>query len=98
MFIVSITYTAPLEAIDAALPDHAAFLDRHYAAGVFIASGRKVPRTGGVILAAAASREALSALLAEDPFSRKGLATYQVEEFIPSKSSPDIRKFFDTGK
>jgi uncharacterized protein YciI len=96
MFIVSITYTAPLEAIDAALPEHVAFLDRHYAAGVFIASGRKVPRTGGVILAATSGKDALSAILAEDPFSRKDLATYRIEEFIPSKSSPEIQRFFDS--
>ena len=98
MFIVSITYIAPLEAIDAALPDHVAFLDRHYAAGVFMASGRKIPRTGGIILAIADSKAALSAILTEDPFVRKGLATYQIEEFLPSRSHPELQKCFDSGK
>lgn len=31
--------------------EYAAFLDRYCADGTFLVSGRKVPRTGGVILA-----------------------------------------------
>ena len=51
MFIISLTYTQSLEAIDQHLEAHVAFLKEQYAKGLFIASGRKVPRSGGVILA-----------------------------------------------
>ena len=54
MFIVLLTYRKPLAEIDRLMDDHVAWLKGHYAAGLFIASGRRVPRTGGVILARSA--------------------------------------------
>ena len=55
MFVVELIYKADLAAIDAQMRPHMAFLKKHYAAGTFVVSGRKVPRDGGVIIAAAAS-------------------------------------------
>ncbi|RSS96661.1 hypothetical protein EF903_02970 [Streptomyces sp. WAC05292] len=52
MFVMELTYIAPLEAVEEQLDAHMAWLDAHYASGVFLASGRKVPRDGGIILAA----------------------------------------------
>ncbi|MGF1431457.1 YciI family protein [Kitasatospora sp. LaBMicrA B282] len=88
MFVVTLTYTAPLDRIDELIPDHVAWLDRYYEAGIFLASGRRVPRTGGVILAQAESAAQLEAVLAEDPFGRAGVAEYQVVEFLPTKTAP----------
>lgn len=95
MFIVSLTYVAPLERVDAALSAHVAYLEEQYAAGVFLASGRKVPRTGGVILAKAGSREALDAVLARDPFALAGVATYDVTEMAVSKAAPGLELLID---
>ena len=92
MFIVSHTYRVPLERIDAAHEEHVAFLERHYEAGHFLASGRKVPRTGGVILADGLDRDALERVLAEDPFHREGFADYEVTEFNPTMARDDIGK------
>ncbi|WP_417760357.1 YciI family protein [Shewanella sp.] len=83
MFIVSLTYRCDLSEIERHLPAHIAYLDKYYAAGVFLASGRKVPRDGGVILATAPNRAALLTILAEDPFQRHLLADYQITEFVP---------------
>lgn len=85
MFIVSLTYIAPLDQIDAALPEHIAFLERQYSAGIFLASGRKVPRTGGIILAQCSDEQRLRAILSEDPFAKKELATFEIQEFAASK-------------
>jgi uncharacterized protein YciI len=90
MYVVSLTYTAPLERIDEALADHVVFLDRHFATGTFLASGRKVPRRGGIILAGGVTREDLDRILDEDPFRRLGLATYEVTEFVASRTRPDL--------
>nr|WP_281419266.1 YciI family protein [Marinobacterium ramblicola] len=90
VFIVSLTYKCELSEIDTYLNDHVEYLDRQYAAGVFLASGRKVPRTGGVILARADSRQQLEQILAEDPFSVHNLAEYDVIEFVPSKTSKEL--------
>ena len=50
MFIISLTYKVSLQQIDKELNNHVRYLKAQYAAGNFLASGRKVPRTGGVIL------------------------------------------------
>lgn len=46
MFVMELTYTAPVEAVEDEMDAHVAWLDGYYAAGVFLASGRKVPREG----------------------------------------------------
>ena len=90
MYIVALTYVRPVEEIDPLLPGHMAWLEEHYAAGRFLASGRKVPRTGGVILAARMARTDLDALIAADPFHRKGVARYDVTELEISKAAPQL--------
>jgi uncharacterized protein YciI len=95
MFVVLLTYVAPLEAIDAEMRTHMRFLDAQYAAGHFIASGRRVPRTGGVILARGESKAAVEALLAQDPFVSKGLAQAEVVEFNTSQYAAGFEPFAD---
>jgi uncharacterized protein YciI len=90
MYVVSLTYQASLDAIDNALEAHRQFLDRHFAAGIFIAAGPKVPREGGVILASAIERERLDAILASDPFAVQGLASYTVIEFKATRMGPGV--------
>jgi uncharacterized protein YciI len=87
MFVVTLTYTAPLEVIDELVPAHAEWLDRHYETGVFVLSGRRVPRNGGVILARGVDRDELEEILAADPFD--AVRTYEITEFAPSKASSD---------
>ncbi|MEV0190259.1 YciI family protein [Kitasatospora purpeofusca] len=88
MFVLELTYTVPLDRIDARLPDHVDWLNRHYADGTFLASGRKVPRDGGIILAAGEDRAAIEALVGTDPFAVEGLATYRVTEFLATVVAP----------
>ncbi|MEU1290164.1 YciI family protein [Kitasatospora sp. NPDC005856] len=90
MFVMELTYTAGLESIDAVLPQHIAWLEEHYAAGTFLASGRKVPRDGGVILAVGQDRAGVEALVANDPFVRAGLAEYRVTEFLATTTGPEL--------
>lgn len=90
MFIVLLTYKKSLDVIDALLAEHVRYLDANYTRGVFLVSGRREPRTGGVILARAESRQALEAILADDPFAREGAADYEVIEFIPGKVAPQL--------
>lgn len=90
MFIVSISYTASLQRIDQYLVEHVAYLDRQYALGNFVLSGRKEPRTGGVILAAMDSQVSLRAVLSLDPFYREQLADFEITEFYPSKAATHL--------
>jgi uncharacterized protein YciI len=88
MFIVTLTYLRPLAEIDALMPQHVAWLRRHYEAGLFIVSGRQKPRNGGVILTRTVSRANLKAVLEADPFVRSGCASFEVMEFKPSMTAP----------
>ncbi|MDC0948068.1 YciI family protein [Gammaproteobacteria bacterium] len=90
MFIVSISYSASLAIIDEFIDEHCDFLDRQYALGHFQLSGRKEPRTGGIILATVDSRDLLDQILSLDPFRRENLADYDVTEFSPSMSSESL--------
>lgn len=90
MFVIELTYTADLKEIDARMKAHVAFLNKHYAAGTFVVSGRKIPRTGGIILATGKTREELEAIMKDDPFCRHGLADVRVVEFRASQRAEDI--------
>ncbi len=90
MFVVMLNYVKPLAEVDRLVPAHREYLERGYAAGWFLASGRKTPRTGGVILAQAADREELLARLHQDPFHQGGVAEYEVTEFTASLVAPEL--------
>ena len=94
MFVIELTYKVDLAEIDAAMKPHVAWLQRHYASGTFIASGRKLPRDGGVILATAPDRAVLEAIVREDPFVAGGLADARVIEFRASQRADDLPRRF----
>jgi uncharacterized protein YciI len=95
MFVVELIYKADLEEIDAQMRAHMAFLKRHYSAGTFLVSGRKVPRDGGIILAAGKTRAEIEAIMREDPFCKNGLADFRVIEFRASQRAADFPKRVD---
>jgi uncharacterized protein YciI len=90
MFIIELVYKAELDAIDAAMRAHMAWLKKHYAAGRFVVSGRKIPREGGVIVAVGGTRAEIEAIASEDPFVRRGLAEARVIEFRASQRADDV--------
>ncbi|CZF79617.1 MULTISPECIES: YciI family protein [Grimontia] len=90
MFIVSLTYKAELSEVDQYIEAHVTFLEKYYAAGKFIASGRKVPRTGGVILVNAINKAEVDSIIKEDPFYISNVADYEVTEFIPTMAAKEF--------
>jgi len=89
VFVIELIYKVPLDQIDAAMKAHVAWLNAHYAAGTFLASGRKIPRDGGVILAVG-ERAAIEAIAKEDPFVARGLAETRIIEFRLSQIADDV--------
>lgn len=79
MLILSLTYIVPLEKADEQMNAHMQWVRKGYDDGLFIASGRKVPRTGGLILAKG-ERATLEAFCAADPFVIHGIAEYDMTE------------------
>jgi len=90
MFIIELTYKADLSVIDAHMKAHVKFLKKHYAAGNFVISGRKIPRDGGIIVAVGDNRRRIEAIAAEDPFCAHGLAEFRVIEFRASQRADDL--------
>jgi uncharacterized protein YciI len=80
MFILSLTYKKSTEEADAYMQPHIAWVKDGYDKGWFVASGRKVPRTGGLILAKGCERAEMEAFVAADPFTIHGIADYEITE------------------
>jgi uncharacterized protein YciI len=96
VFILQLSYIVPLDEVDRVRDEHMAWVAEQYAAGRFLVSGAKVPRTGGVILARAMPREELDAIVASDPFTREGVATYDVTEFTAMTVSEGLESLRET--
>jgi len=79
MFILSLTYKVPNDDVDRHLEAHVAWLKEGYAKGIFLASGRKVPRTGGLIFAKG-DRADIETMARADPFTLHGVADYAITE------------------
>jgi len=91
MFVIELIYKAPLADIDKHMPAHVRFLKKYYASGQFLVSGRKIPRDGGIILAVGKSRDAIEAIVRDDPFCARGLADFRIIEFRASQKADDIQ-------
>ncbi|WP_149323984.1 MULTISPECIES: YciI family protein [Enterobacter] len=94
VYIVILTYIKPLEEIDAAIPAHVEWLKKRYAEVIFLASGRRNPRNGGVILAKCESLASLEERLREDPFQALKLATVEIIPFEPSMKTELLENVF----
>ena len=92
MFVVSLNYKVPLTEIDRLQAAHVEWLKACYAEGVFVASGPKKPRTGGIIIAQC-PRKILDARLAADPFAKAGAADYDVTEFLARMTATGLDAF-----
>ncbi|RKR80026.1 uncharacterized protein YciI [Mucilaginibacter gracilis] len=91
MFIIDLNYIVPLEELDQHMADHVKFLRKYYKNGTFVASGRKVPRTGGIILALADNLDAITQIMSEDPFTKHELAEYTVTHFLTSQYHAELK-------
>lgn len=91
MYIISLTYKVPLDVVDQYIEPHIEYLKNQYNLGHFIASGRKVPRTGGIILSIIKDIETLKDIIATDPFIINDIADVEITEFIPSMASQEMK-------
>ena len=85
MYIVNLNYINEVSEVEKHLEEHIKFLEKYYEMGKFICSGRKNPRTGGVILLNAESLSEVEKIILEDPFNANEIAEYEITEFFPTK-------------
>jgi uncharacterized protein YciI len=91
MNIINLTYIVPLETVDAYSDSHVEYLKEQYKLGHFLASGRKVPRTGGIILSGVSYKAELQKIIEKDPFKVNDIADYALTEFVPSMTSEELK-------
>jgi len=89
LLIIDLHYVADLSEVDRHIGAHMDFIKRNYEAGHFVLSGRKEPRTGGVIIARG-NRAEIEALAESDPFKQHGVAEYTITEFLPTSTAPEL--------
>ena len=91
--IAIIRYRKPLEQVLAAQDDHRAYLRSLKASGILLVSGPMDPRSGGILvlrLPDGASDEDLNRIRDEDPFTRLGLAQYELVRWVPVIGKEDL--------
>ena len=98
LFIISIHYLVPLEKLDTAMPQHVAWLNKHYEKGEFLVFGRQVPRIGGIIIARGKNRNAVEKMAKEDPFVKKKMAAIDIVEFSASKMAKGLKEWLTTDR
>jgi uncharacterized protein YciI len=69
------------------LSEHHAFMDEQYRHGALVASGPRMPRTGGVIVARGVDVTQVERLLSEEPLARAGIAAYEVIPFTATRAA-----------
>ena len=89
--VIVLTYIKPLDEVDAQLAAHVEWLKKGYANGLFLASGRKIPRSGGVILAKGDDMDLLRAWLSQDPFQQSGVAKVDIIPFEATMAAPPLQ-------
>lgn len=96
MYLILLHYKSDLKTIDSLVPEHTKFLQKNYERGNFLMSGRRIPRTGGIIVARAESEEKLREIIKEDPFYLNGVSEYEIIPFIASMTAPDLESYKET--
>ena len=95
MVIISLTYKKPIEEVEKHIKEHITFLEKYYSQNKFVFSGRKDPRTGGIILANNVTAIDASDIIKEDPFYKHQIADYEIIEFTPIKYDKRFAPFIN---
>lgn len=95
MFIILLSYKKEVSEVEKFIDFHIQFLDKYYADRKFIFSGRKNPRTGGIILVRNVDRNELMEIIKQDPFFQNEIADYDITEVIPTKFDKDFACFIE---
>ena len=79
MFVILLHYPEP-QALEPHRESHIAWVKKHVADGTILFSGPMIPRTGGLIVARASSRDEIAKLFLDEPYGLAG-AEHTILEF-----------------
>jgi uncharacterized protein YciI len=93
MFVLELTHMAPPEEVDALREAHLEWVEEHFEAGVFVISGRKNTRDGGVILAVGDDRDRIEAVVASDPYVQEEVCAYRIIPFTAARTARGLEEY-----
>ncbi|MDK2126530.1 YciI family protein [Parachitinimonas caeni] len=83
MFLVDLEFIRPLDEVDQHVAAHRDYLKDFYENGSLFMGGRKIPRSGGIILSRHTTRQEVESVFNADPLVLARVAKYSVTEFQP---------------
>lgn len=88
--VLTLTYTEPLEVVDATRPAHIAWIQQEIDAGRLLLAGRQESGQGGVLITADIDIAEAETLMVDDPYSQAGLVRYERVGFTPGPRAPGL--------
>jgi len=83
MYLVDMNFVDMAKITPELTDKHKSYLEQEYKSNKLVFGGRKVPRTGGILISQHASEKELKDVLNSDPFVISGAVDYTITEFIP---------------
>lgn len=90
MYLILLRYTRPLAEVEQVLPAHRDYLKYAPGAEGIVMTGRHSARDGGLVMMRAASREAVEAFAAQDPYCLQQVARYEILDFEVAQVAPGL--------
>ncbi len=87
MYLVDMSFTDMTKITEELTEKHKSYLEQEYKSNKLMFGGRKVPRTGGILISQHESEGELKQVLNSDPFVKSGAVAYSITEFIPVMAS-----------
>ena len=81
MVVVVISYTKPIERVDAVRTEHLAWIAEHTKSGKLLLAGRQTSGKGGLLIFNGSTRAEVEAMCKEDPYAKNSVASYDFIEF-----------------
>ncbi len=95
MVIILLSYKKEIFEVEKIIESHNEFLNKYYAENKVIFSGRKNPRTGGIIVLRNVNKDEAMEIIKQDPFYQNEIADYDVTEVIPTKYDENFAYFIE---
>jgi uncharacterized protein YciI len=88
--VLTSTYLQPLDVIGQTRPAHLEFIESEVAAGRLLLGGRQESGAGGVLLTGDISTEDVQTIVERDPYTRAGVARYDVLSYNAVVRAPGL--------